>query len=816
VISDTNACPGRRPGTLFAIALSFWLASLVVPLARGADTSPASAPAPAPAAAPAPAPQSLTDTVTLIGAAEETQRSVSAGLEQAQQWRDLDRGTGALASRFEEVAAAVARVAAAHATPTQLTEIDFRLRDLQSAAAGVVARLAAIVRRLEGDERTLESHVRAWQERLARAQERQVPEPILERARSIEAALRASRAKVLEMRDQVLLALDRAVRLQGRIDGARAAVRGDQARARADRMRLEESPLWRLGDGATEFEPLGAELRSAERLLRDYFARHGARLAALFLGVLLAAYWLLSRGGVRAGAFASSARDRPVSASLLIAVTLLWWLAPEPPVYFYAALLMLLPIPAAFVAQRWLAAPAPLSLWGIALAATLFPLRNALDASILVERAIISLQALLIGVPLAIDLRAGRLFAALPRVSPHIVRTVALLLIVVSALTVVSALFGFTGPARWLRSAMGGVLGSALVFGATAVALYGVVLALFSTPLGRWFNSARNADPNLLKAVRFVLGALTLAGIVLVVLGALNLGPTIVAGSQSLMDATLDVGAATISVGGIVAAIAVLVATFVVAAVTRFVLDREVLPRSRMRPGAGYALSTFIRWAIVLCGVVLALAALGLDTSKITLLASALGVGIGFGLQHVVNNFVSGLILIVERNVHVGDLIEVGPLLGEVKHIGIRSSIVRTIHGAEVIVPNGDLASKDVVNWTRSDRQRRYDIEVGVAYGSEPEVVLRLLEEAAKEVPDVLTSPAPIAMFVGFGDSSLDFKLLAWVRSVDVGVPAQNALRVAILHRLDAAGIAIPFPQRDVHLHGADGAAAPRATPSAG
>jgi small-conductance mechanosensitive channel len=137
---------------------------------------------------------------------------------------------------------------------------------------------------------------------------------------------------------------------------------------------------------------------------------------------------------------------------------------------------------------------------------------------------------------------------------------------------------------------------------------------------------------------------------------------------------------------------------------------------------------------------------------------------------------------------------------------------VRTGQGAEVIVPNAELVSKEVVNWTRSDRQRRYDIDVGVAPGSDPEQVMRLLVEAAKDVPQIMSDPAPVAMFKGFGGSSLDFTLLAWVPTVDVGLQAQNALRVAILRKLDQAGIAIPFPQRDLHVHSAD-EGAPQAAP---
>jgi potassium efflux system protein len=206
---------------------------------------------------------------------------------------------------------------------------------------------------------------------------------------------------------------------------------------------------------------------------------------------------------------------------------------------------------------------------------------------------------------------------------------------------------------------------------------------------------------------------------------------------------------------------------------------------------------------IVVVGAALTLAALGIDMGKVTLLAGALSVGIGFGLQNVVNNFVSGLILMVERPVGVGDVIERGTLSGTVTRIGIRSSTVRTGQGAEVIVPNGDLVSKEVVNWTRSDRKRRYDIDVRVAPDSDPEKVMRLLVEAAADVPEIISNPPPRAMFKGFGDSSVDFTLLAWVPTVDVGLQAQNALRVAILRKLGAAGIAIPFPQRDLHIQAA-------------
>jgi small-conductance mechanosensitive channel len=346
---------------------------------------------------------------------------------------------------------------------------------------------------------------------------------------------------------------------------------------------------------------------------------------------------------------------------------------------------------------------------------------------------------------------------------------------------------------------MGSFLGSLLVFGATAMVLYGAALAFLATPMAQWFYSARNADPALLRALRLTIIALAIISVVVVSIGSLGLVPAVQLAIKSLMGATLEVGTATVAFKSVATALAVIVATVVLAGLVGFLLDREILPRLHLRPGAGYAIVTFTRWSMFIVGAGLTLAALGIDMAKITLLAGALSVGIGFGLQNVINNFVSGLILIVERPIGVGDVIEWGSQSGTITRIGIRSSTVRTGQGAEILVPNGDLVSKEVVNWTRSDRQRRYDIDVGVALDSEPERVMCLLMEAAGGVPEIMKTPAPRVVFKGFGETSLNFTLLAWVATVDEGLQAQNALRVAMLKKLEGAGIA-PFSQRDLEI----------------
>ena len=216
--------------------------------------------------------------------------------------------------------------------------------------------------------------------------------------------------------------------------------------------------------------------------------------------------------------------------------------------------------------------------------------------------------------------------------------------------------------------------------------------------------------------------------------------------------------------------------------------------------GIPHTISTSVHYAIMLFGLLLGVGFMGINLSSFAFIIGALGVGIGFGLQNLVNNFVSGLILIFERPIQVGDIIEVGTLIGRVTHIGIRTSRVRTFSGSEVIVPNGDLASNQVINWTLSDRRRRLEIEVGVAYGSNADQVTAVLYEVVSADEEVLADPEPMVVFEEFGDSSLNFRIYIWIGDFDVGFSTRHRLTSAINAAFVESGIEIPFPQRDLHV----------------
>src|SRR5271165_1783379 len=195
----------------------------------------------------------------------------------------------------------------------------------------------------------------------------------------------------------------------------------------------------------------------------------------------------------------------------------------------------------------------------------------------------------------------------------------------------------------------------------------------------------------------------------------------VIATTEAVLNANLALGSFSITPGHILAFLIAVWASFLVSKFLRFLLEEDVYHHFNLARGIPYAISTILHYLILLLGFFIALGALGIDLTKVTLLAGAFTVGIGFGLQNVINNFVSGLILLFERPIKVGDVIEVGGNVGEVTRIGIRASVIRTADGSEVIVPNGSLISSQVTNWTFSDRQRAVEVSVNVAGGADPQ-----------------------------------------------------------------------------------------------
>jgi potassium efflux system protein len=340
--------------------------------------------------------------------------------------------------------------------------------------------------------------------------------------------------------------------------------------------------------------------------------------------------------------------------------------------------------------------------------------------------------------------------------------------------------------------------------GFTAFVVFKVVGSLAAFALLLWpLRLLRSISQNRLM-VRHRIDQLLGVGVALlwvtVVLGQVDLLGPALAGVGRVLAAAITVGALSVSVGDVMAFAFTVWLSYLLAHLVDFVLQEDVFTRVETGRGVPYAISGLVRYTLIFLGFLVGLSAAGFELSKLTVILGGLGIGVGFGLQNVVSNFVSGLILLFERPIQLGDAVQLTGVWGYIRSIGIRASVIRRFDGADVIVPNEALITGEVTNWTYADKRRRMEIDVGVEYGTPARRVIDLLVEVAKANPKVIADPEPRAYFTDFGDSSLNFKLRVWVEDFSDGYSTKSDIAVAVQEALAEAGIGVPFPQRDLHL----------------
>lgn len=269
---------------------------------------------------------------------------------------------------------------------------------------------------------------------------------------------------------------------------------------------------------------------------------------------------------------------------------------------------------------------------------------------------------------------------------------------------------------------------------------------------------------------------------------------------SSVLAVKAEVGEISISLGDVLVFLVAVLISFWVARGIRALVHDEVLARLKVSRGVGNSVASLTYYGVLVMGLLVALSAAGFKVSQLTIVFGALGVGIGFGLQGVVANFVAGLVLMFERPIQPGDTVDVGGTSGTVGEIGLRATTIRTFDGADVVVPNSALVTNNLTNWTLRDASRRIEIHVGVAYGANPGEVIEILRTTASQTPGVASRPAPAALFMEFGHHALDFSVRAWTYDADNWLNIRSDLAMRIHRALGEAGIEIPYPQQDLHL----------------
>jgi small-conductance mechanosensitive channel len=598
--------------------------------------------------------------------------------------------------------------------------------------------------------------------------------------------------------------IDRQLRLSRRANAVESSISAGQKAVAASiafkdsrLTRLDAPPLWQLwSDPQTSggaLQSVQAGLSVERRFLDEYAAATAEwqlrrNVAALLMLPLLVWLSVRSRRVVSDDPeIQASTRvlRRPISSWLILLMVSAVVLQPEAPVLLHqvALLLALVPVLRLLPPRVYeVLGPWPYIATGLYLLKQL---------SFLLIANPLHYRVYLLGLTLlTAGLLAWLIWRARPRAGDPPLSTARKLVRAAGALAVVallvSAVANLLGNVSLAEMLTGGILDSGyvgLVLYAGVTVLSSVIrLLLARRALSRFSIVTQHAGP-LLQSFTRLLGFAALAAWVLVLLNEFRVFRPIRDAVVATLTHEIRFGQISLTLGGVLLFFFSVWLAFWVAKTVRLILQDEVLPKMSLPRGVGNSISSLSYYALVFAGLAVALVAAGFEMSQLTIVVGALGLGIGLGLQNVVNNFVSGLILMFERPIQPGDVVEVGGVSGKVREIGMRAT-------------------------TLSDMDRRIDVNVGVAYGSNPSRVLELLMEVTTGTEGIATEPAPAVLFVGFGANSLDFAIRSWTNNFGDWVKIRSNLTVRVHDALLAAGIEIPFPQQDVHVRSVTPAAA--------
>jgi potassium efflux system protein len=771
-------------------------------------------PAPAPGAAAAPAPAAATEPAAaewirpeaVPGRADALVSQLeSAGPESATQEK-LEGIEGHLAGLEPKLDALSARIDDAFASSADLAQLEDLRRELAAAAAPLstwhTALEAESLRASDGLEQLGDAQA-LWSATLGR------PETV-DAGPAVARRVAVSLQLISESATSLRAWRDRVVDLDDRVLERRTAVTSTITRleeaAEAQRTSLfvpDRGPIWRTG----YLDALRAELPRVREELGQFIGQNRGYLASdprpfaaqvliagLLAVALLRAAPIARQRSTAAPDLADATRmlERPIAIAVLLALMLTPWIQPLAPRRFTQLLALIALIAVARVLSHTTpdaGRVALASLFGLLL---LDRFALALEELPAISQTLFLLEMVL---GFAIAVRVARRGGVLGRGRLWVTRAAEALAVAV-AFAFVAELSGWSRLALLLgRGAVVAALTAVYVWAAVG-ALDAVLVWTLHSP--RWSRLLRGG-----RVARRIARWLGVSVWVYLLVNSIGQRDLTAETLRRFLDLGVSVGALSLTIGGVLAFVLTVAAAPFIARAIIVVLEEGVYPRAHLSRGVPYALSTMVRYTVYSFAFIAALAAAGVQLGQLSILLGGLGVGVGLGLQDFVKNFAAGLTLLVERRVHVGDVVRIPAreVDGRVLQIGMRAVVVRNWDGAEVIVPNMDLISGAVTNWTLSDKMRRFEVPVGVAYGTDPERVIALLLEVARSHEDVLDHPAPQALFQGFGESALNFVLRIWTdREYDRTTPIRSDLSLATHRALRDAGIEVPFPQRDLHL----------------
>jgi potassium-dependent mechanosensitive channel len=657
---------------------------------------------------------------------------------------------------------------------------------------------------LEEQFARLDQLSKTWQATLQSAKKPETPAPVLQRAQSVVDSIERTRQMAESAQDHVLTLQSSLSEQQASVRTTLSSIEQAETRALKNTFVRDSRPIWSLGTSlGTEWEQHSGESFSSQLKASTAFTKRlpfTFLIHALFIVLMAAAlHWMRRRIGKLAEEKPDLQRalpflDLPVSTAFALSMLLVPLIYAQAPSSIHAIMGAVTLIPAAVILRRLLLRNSYPILNALIILYFVGQLRILAASLPVLARFIFLGQVLGASVFLVWVLRSWHLPAEGAETHSRIwrtIRAIAKIGLIILPAAFLANIFGYVNLGNllgivFLRS----VYIAAVLYTAIRIIEGLITIALQVRPLGSLRVISLHRQMIQGRTCR-VLEFLAFLFWLNVLLSFFGLRDSLIASIEAALNANLAIGSFNITLGGILAFLITVWASFLVSKFLRFVLEEDVYHHLRLAAGIPYAISTMLHYVILLVGFFVALGALGIDLTKVTILAGAFSVGIGFGLQNVINNFVSGLILLFERPIKVGDVIAVGGNVGEVSRIGIRASVIRTAEGSEVIVPNGSLISNQVTNWTFSNRQRAVEISVNVLGGADPQRVIELLKTTAAAHPGVAKEPSPQVYVVNFSAGAVTFQLRAWIDRYEDWAQLHSDLSVAVNDALAREKIAI-------------------------
>jgi small-conductance mechanosensitive channel len=658
------------------------------------------------------------------------------------------------------------------------------------------------VTQLDEDRGRLAQLEQVWKATRASVVEAKMPPEVLEQVERVMAALKRTQDKADAQQKAVMSLQTRVGEQDGRaIHTLTAIERAREAVLRRLFVR-DDVPIWSAELWSESAQNLVTQShRSLSRqvqALGGYLERKGSRLVlqgVLFLAILFSlvgARRTLRKLGGDEASHAARVFDSPVATALVLTLLASSWIYPEAPRLFLAISGAAGMVPAILVVRKLIDR-------------RLFSVLNALVVFYFVDqlRVIAASQAVLSRFLLSAEMLGGALFAGwllrpgrfgtAPAGSRFwkAIGKACWVALVWFALAFIADAMGYMSLSKLLSHALLQSAYMALILYAVVQIIAGFFLSMLSVPPLARLGLVQRHQGLLHSRARDVVAWAAILFWATFVLEATSLRAPVFQNLRAVLTTSWGVGSFKVSPGDVVLFGVTVWASFFVSRMVRFVLEEEIYARVKLAPGLHYSISKMVNYVILVIGFFIAIAMLGFDLTRLTILVGAFGVGLGFGLQNIINNFVSGLILLFERPIKVGDVVQLGGNEGVVKHIGIRASIVEARNGSEFIVPNASLISETVTNWTHSDRLRRIDLPVVVGGPADAGRVMELLKGAAAAQPRVLKDPPPQTLLGSFGGDAMSFELHIWINQTEDWSQIRSELALAVHAALAEHNIAV-------------------------